>query len=439
MIFFFYILNSILISGLIYVFWRRQRDTTIRKWFLPALLLKLLAGILIGFFYQLYFTGGDTFLFQSQSILLTTYFKDSPAAYIRLWFTDTFESETLRTVMVYHGYSNSYFVVFLLSFLNLFTHSQYFLNALYFSFFSFFGTWQLTKTLVLVYPENKAAAIVAFLFFPSVVFWSAGVTKEAVYIGALCWLVSAILNLVFKNITSVTKESASAVVAAYLLWKIKFYYAAIIFPLLFSFAVVTWAKKKYLFAKAFKYQFLVFGVCLTGLSLIVSQMHHVFELNFFFYQLTENYNQLSALSQNKPHISYPDLEPTVLSVLMHAPLAFLQATLRPFIWESNSWFYRIAGLENFIILILVGGCIVYLWHHPPQRLDVFVFILLVYIFIVGALIGLTTPNLGSLSRYKTAYLPFLVYLLLQNNYLWQVFEPRTIPKNVIRRIGERKA
>jgi hypothetical protein len=35
---------------------------------------------------------------------------------------------------------------------------------------------------------------------------------------------------------------------------------------------------------------------------------------------------------------------------------------------------------------------------------------------VAALIGLTSPNLGSLSRYRTGMLPFLVFLLLQNDY-----------------------
>ena len=439
MIFIAYCLHGVILFGLIYVFWRRQISNPIKKWFWPALFLKLISGILVGVFYQQYFEGGDTFVFQSQSSLLTTYFQESPAAYLRLWFTDTFESETVRTAMVYHTYSNSYFLVLLLSFLNIFTQNQYFLNALYLSLFSFFGAWQLAKTLAFIYPGNKYAAIIAFLFFPSVVFWSAGVTKEALYIGALGWLISTVLNLVYHYHTSRIKVFLGAVIAAYLLWKIKFYFAAVVFPLLFSFAVLTWFKSKYPYAKAIKNQLQIFGGCLIFLLLIVSQMHHVFEMNFFFYQLTENYNQLLALSLNKPHISYPDLEPTVASVLLHAPLAFLQAILRPLIWEGDTWIYRLAGLENLIILLMVVGCAVYLWHHPPQRVDLFLMILLVYIFIVGALIGLTTPNIGSLSRYRTAFLPFLIYLLLHKNYLWQFLQPRLLPKNETSRIWERKA
>ena len=439
MIFFFYLLNGFLLGGVIYAFWRRQKAISIKNWFFPALFLKLLCGLLIGFFYQKYFAGGDTFLFQSQSGLLTQYLKESPGAYFGLWFTDTFESETVRKAMVFHTYSNSYFLVLLLSMLNLLTQNQYFLNALYFSLFSFMGAWQLTKTLAFIYPENKYAAMVAFLFFPSVVFWSAGITKEAIYIGALAWLMSAILNLVFANYTLQLKEVVSAVVASYLLWEIKFYFAAVVFPLLFSYAVLTWARRKYPAAPVFRYQFFLLAGGILLLSLVVAQMHHVFELKFFFYQLTENYNQLLALSQQKPHISYPNLEPTVTSVVLHAPLAVLQATLRPFFWEGDTWFYRIAGLENLIILLLLVGCIVYFLLHPPRHLDVFVLILLVYIFIVAALIGLTTPNLGSLSRYKTAFLPFLVYLLLQKNIVPKLFEPRSLPKRPTARIWERKA
>ena len=46
-------------------------------------------------------------------------------------------------------------------------------------------------------------------------------------------------------------------------------------------------------------------------------------------------------------------------------------------------------------------------------------LLFIYIVIIAGLIGLTTPNLGSLSRYKIAYVPFLVYLLLQNPFIYK--------------------
>ena len=36
---------------------------------------------------------------------------------------------------------------------------------------------------------------------------------------------------------------------------------------------------------------------------------------------------------------------------------------------------------------------------------------------LAALLGLSTPNLGTLSRYRVALLPYLLLLLLQNVYV----------------------
>jgi hypothetical protein len=198
MILVYYLSNFILLSGLVFFLWRQQKQPpgALQKIFFPALGVKLLSGILLGVLYRHYFGNGDTFRFQSQSLFLYEYFLDSPLAYLRLWWTNRFESETVRTSMIYVWYSNSYFMVLLLSFFNILTGGHYFLNALYFSLFSFFGTWQLVRAVAAVYPAWWGAAAGAFLFFPSAVFWSSGITKEAVYLGSLCWFLACVLVLV---------------------------------------------------------------------------------------------------------------------------------------------------------------------------------------------------------------------------------------------------
>ena len=40
----------------------------------------------------------------------------------------------------------------------------------------------------------------------------------------------------------------------------------------------------------------------------------------------------------------------------------------------------------------------------------------IFCFILAALMGLTTPNLGTLSRNRSGLLPFFLLLLLQNDY-----------------------
>lgn len=174
MTWFYYLLNIFIIAGLAYLLWRYQAQNSLRNFYWPALLLKLVCGILLVFYYNKFFSGGDARFFQAQSNLVTEYARVNPASYLRLLFTRQYESETLRTSMVYFWYSNSYFMVMVLSFLNFLTNGHLYLNTLYFSLFSFWGLWLLSSTLVHLNRGFKFPVALAFLFFPSVVFWSAG-------------------------------------------------------------------------------------------------------------------------------------------------------------------------------------------------------------------------------------------------------------------------
>ena len=76
-----------------------------------------------------------------------------------------------------------------------------------------------------------------------------------------------------------------------------------------------------------------------------------------------------------------------------------------------------AGLENAAILMLFAVAV---WAGLRGRIGKLPFGLSVglsiFCLILAFLIGLTTPNLGSLSRYRSDLLPFLLLLLLQNEY-----------------------
>jgi hypothetical protein len=420
MILFYYLSNLVLLSGLVLLYWRQQKRQlpALKKIFFPALAFKLLCGVLAGIFYRHYYGYGDTFQYQSQSLFLYDYFLDSPLAYLRLWLTNRFESETVRTSMIFVWYSNSYFMVIVLSLFNILTGGHYFLNALYFSLFSFFGTWQLVGAVARVYPAWWRAAAAAFLFFPSAVFWSAGIAKEAVYMGALCWFLAGVLNL-FSG-SSRAWQLAGLLAAGYLLWKIKFYFAAVIFPLAFSYAWLRWAADRFPALQSLRNQLLGFAALLLVSGLVVSQMHVVFKLDYFLTQLIHSYQEILAGSAGKPVLVFPDLKPTLGSVLAHAPQAAWQAALRPFIWEGDTWVYKLAGLENLLVSALLVRFLVQLVKNKDLGLDWFWCILLFYCLVVAALIGLSTPNLGSLSRYKTAFQPFLVFLLF-TNFPWHLF------------------
>lgn len=408
------LLNLLVLAALIFWFWRLQGQLGEgkSKIFSPALAVKLLSGVGLGLLYQHYYGGGDTFGYHQQSLFLYDYFLDNPRAYLQLWLTDRFESETVRTSMVYPWYSNSYFMVIWLSLLDILTGGQYYLNSLYFSLFSFWGTWQLVRALAAVNSRWQPAAVAALLFLPSAVFWSSGINKETVYLGALCWFLASLLQLLHRQEGKAWVHWAGLLASGYVLWKIKFYFAAVIFPLAGSYALLTWVARRFPVLRSWRIQALCFGLLLAFCIGIVSQLHHVFHLNYFLSELMESHQVILSASAGKPVLQFPDLQASLGSVLAHAPLAAFYAAFRPFIWEGEGVLYAIAGLENALVLVLGAWVVVRILKARDGQWSWLLLIFIFYCLVIASLIGLSTPNVGSLSRYKTAFQPLLVFVLL---------------------------
>ncbi len=99
------------------------------------------------------------------------------------------------------------------------------------------------------------------------------------------------------------------------------------------------------------------------------------------------------------------LEPTRGSWARAAPMAFVNAVFRPFLWEATNVFMLAAACENLLIIILI---ILSLWFGRlvHERANV-IFFCLAFFFIMSLLIGLVTPVAGAIVRYKVPALPFL--------------------------------
>ncbi|RZK46714.1 MAG: hypothetical protein EOO59_18880 [Hymenobacter sp.] len=134
-------------------------------------------------------------------------------------------------------------------------------------------------------------------------------------------------------------------------------------------------------------------------------------------QLWQNYVHGVATSPGRPHIAYAGLRPTAGSMARHFPLAAFQALARPWLGESAAPRYLLAGLENLLLLGLLGLAAGALARGRAGRLPpTLALALLLYCLVLAGLSGLSTPNLGTLHRYRAILLPWLLWLLLQNDY-----------------------
>ncbi|TGE24631.1 hypothetical protein E5K00_05295 [Hymenobacter aquaticus] len=402
-------LNGLLLGGLVLWGRRQYQVPGLGRWLLPLLALKLVAGAA-----ACYLLSEDGAYYQRWGLALTEQLWERPGKWLQTLAGDYFWHGGAS--LTFHGYSNSFFLIKLLSGLNLASRGSLLLNGLYLSVFCFVGSWELTAAVARALPATpRGAPLVAFLLWPTVVYWTAGLTKECLLLGSGAWLLALVVRWLYGAEAPRPATLAGAVALAVLQFKMRFFFAALLFAALAGLAVIRLtqhlggARRRWV-------QAALFAATLSVGGWGASEISPVFRLNKFTNQLIRINSDLLAGAQARPHIEYEHLAPTVESMLRNAPQAIGSALLRPMPWEDAAPLYVGAGLENLLLLAVLGALGVALWRRQPGQLPfALVLALGFYCLALAALLGLSTPNLGTLSRYRSALLPYLLLLALQHD------------------------
>ncbi|PIQ16635.1 MAG: hypothetical protein COW67_01915, partial [Flavobacteriales bacterium CG18_big_fil_WC_8_21_14_2_50_32_9] len=98
------------------------------------------------------------------------------------------------------------------------------------------------------------------------------------------------------------------------------------------------------------------------------------------------------------------LDGDVVSFALNIPRALYYAMFKPFLFSSRNPLLLVSGIENFFVLLLIIVAIFFRKKKFNSNLVVFVFAsaLLILVFV-----GITTPVMGALVRYKIPALLFL--------------------------------
>lgn len=396
-------LNLLFLFGIAVILWRKQ-DQAVRPVYWPALGVKLLAGIGLGLIYQYYYSAGDTFYFFDQARNPARLFQTDSQAYFNFLWQDADEE--------WKGSARSAFFVKIISLISILTGGNYWITSLWFSMISFLGSLYLVKCIVRFFPDAKWSAALAFLFFPSVVFWGSGVIKESVGLAGLLVLSGMFLKAMMNKMPG-PLEFFFGLVSFWIVWNLKYYWIAVFLPVV----VTSWAVH---FASArlpipFRWKLICWPFLFILLCLGASLTHPNFYLERFLQVVLENNQAFVAISDPGELIHYDSLEATWISVIRNAPWALVSGLFRPFLSEGDSLLKVAVSLENTLILLL---CLASLGRireflRSPNRLITLTVI--VYTFLLCIFLALSTPNLGSLARYKVGFIPFLIFLVTYKN------------------------
>jgi hypothetical protein len=215
-----------------------------------------------------------------------------------------------------------------------------------------------------------------------------------------------------KNI-KVTEILVGAL-AFWLLWNLKYYFAGILLIALGGLLlvrIILWIKP---IQSPLKITLLFLLVLIVPLFL-VTQLHPNFYLSRILEVVVKNYEAFRTISRPENLITYYHLRATPASIIINMPWALISGIFQPFIWNTKSFFQLLAGIESFIVFILFIG--VFRQRSQLLKSPNFLLVLgvLTFIGLLAIFLALSTPNVGTLVRYRVGFYPFLIFLLLLAN------------------------
>lgn len=405
-----------LFNGLIYRFENLQ-FLAYKRWVSLALFnAKCLAGIGLWLVYTFYYTQteqNDVHKFYNDAVVLHEAALESPGIFFDLMTTNQsnkFEKDEYRYYLDKMKNWNRHFdeapvnenrlVIRANALLMLVTNKFYVVHILVMCFLAYIGWLLFYNALYRQYPATNWLLALPALFLPSVLCWSSAVLKEPFLVLGMGLLFNGLLVFQFtlKNVLKV-------VFGIWLIVQIKFYVLMCIAPAAFAF--VLYASRSGFRFVAIKYMTIVV-LCVTLVTLV---------------SYTTSVNAFQILANKQEHTikearyfnagSVVELNPVsnLHELLVATPLGLRNVLARPYPWESKNLMMLISSAETHVFLFY---CIwlAYLsikYRKVPDNTALLLFAAAMLYFV---LIGISTPVLGNLVRYKSVMLPVFIASLI---------------------------
>lgn len=398
---------------------KKYRFTTAKKYFYPALFLRLMGCFLSALMYQYYYDEGDTFgYYKGATTILDVLWTDLPLFLEILWSGTedlSFAASNLfrESKTAWYTTNSSTFIILKIgSLLALVTFKSYLSIGLILTYFSFVGCWKLFEVFRDLYPQLEKQIAIATLFIPSIFFWgSGGLMKDTIVMACLGYFVWSVYYLFIKG-KYIFKSFIFMSISFYLVFIIKLYVAAALAP-----AVMVWVflvyesriKHKFLKILAKPFFILVAGViAVIAVDTIASYSERLALDNVATYaKEVQDYHK--KISRHGSGYELGEYEMTPQGMLRMAPKSINVALFRPYFWETRKLLLFPSALESLVTLLFT--IFVFLKVGIWKTLKVLfkdpnILFCLIFALTFSFAVGFSTYNFGALARYKIPALPF---------------------------------
>lgn len=384
-----------------------------KRLFVASLAVKLIAGLALGLIYTFFYAGGDSWLYFSEAQKID-FLCQTEGVSVYPFLSGSEIASGIHQSLIFRNQPSALFFNKVVYLIYLFSWGNFWMISAYLALFSFLGFWIFYRCLVRNYRFAPLTLVFALFFWPSVVFWSSGLVKESLSTPLILITICCTIYLV-KQSRYWVAYLLLFMFCTLLLFQIKYYYAAVLVPILVSWYLVALIKK---YAKPVNQknylQGLLFLLILIVTTTLASRIHFNLRMDNVLQVMVDNYYLFEAKSSPDKMVQFRGLSPDISSLAYHAPNALFSGLFRPLIFEGGNLWSLLAGVENSILLLLALFQLVN-FRKITNRHFLPLLSMIIYCGLLAALLTWSSPNFGTLVRYKVGFLPILLLLVLERN------------------------
>lgn len=404
---------AVLIAAGIYR-WRVLRLEELPAWASPALFaLKLFFGFALWAVYTFYYkdrSTSDIYKFYDDAHYIHAAFGENKTAFLGLMTGSKDSSLSAYTSQMKNWernftdrmpFNENRFMIRLNAAVMLVSGENIHVHTVFFCMLSFIGCILLLKVFQRFLPDGKKKWALFTMLFPSFLFWTSGGLKESVMILALGLLLNGFLSIREQKLIAILVFLAGAL----LLFVIKYFLLLCLLPAMAAYYIASGHTD-------IKFSGIKYGAVLAlsvAAVAIISPLAP--KLDFvFLIAMKQKHAIAEALYMNAGSYSYiPPLEQSIWSILKSLPTGLWNAMEKPYLWHTRNPMMLLSALENLALIALLALAVIYQTKRKEINFNLLFFLLACTIPYL-CLIGIMTPVLGNLVRYKVVVMPLLIFV-----------------------------
>ena len=405
-------------------YFRRKRyyDPLLRKYHKYGFWIKVLGTIAFTIFSVYIFPGDSVILYQNEgNDIYHIILKDLSQIKWLFQKGEDFDLSLLKDLRNagYYTSEPNFMVIKLVAIFSFVTFGKYMVINLIFSLIAFSGAWKLFLFFYEQYPRHHKKFAIAILYLPTFVFWSSGILKDPLCIGALGWITYTLYQI-FCRKKGFIKNSILLLFFGYILATIKVYILVSYIPFFILFIILK--NMQGIRNKLVKYMIapLLIAVFVFGFGKVLKSFDD--ELSEYgVNHVTESIKNLNDAieAQTGPGAESnfslgAEFDGSASGLVKIAPIAIATTLFRPFLWESHNFSSLLAALESLLIMMFTlfviykAGIISFIKITLNDPLIIYCFL---FAFVFAWFVGASTLNFGTLVRYKIPCMPFYLISL----------------------------